>query len=73
MVLKVHLLLIISLSVVGSVLAQSSVSPELIARFNSMSPEEQRALAQQWRFDPRFEGHHSARLAKRIDRNKALG
>ena len=48
MVLKAHLLLIISLSVVGSVLAQSSVSPELIARFNSMSPEEQRALAQQY-------------------------
>ena len=48
MVLKVHLLLMISLSVVGSVLAQPSVSPELIARFNSMSPEEQRALAQQY-------------------------
>ena len=48
MILKAHLLLIISLSVVGSVLAQSSVSPELIARFNSMSPEEQRALAQQY-------------------------
>ena len=41
-------MLIISLSVIGSVLAQSSVSPELIARFNSMSPEEQRALAQQY-------------------------
>ena len=48
MPLIVHLLLIISLSVVGPVLAQPSVSPELIARFNSMSPEEQRALAQQY-------------------------
>ena len=41
-------MLVISFSLVGSVQAQPSISPELIARFNSMSPEEQRALAQQY-------------------------
>jgi len=48
MSLKSHLLLIISFSVASTVFAQPEVSPELIARFNSMSPEEQRALAQQY-------------------------